>query len=62
MDYRDTEDFARRMEQVQLRAGELRREAQAAFWKDVAVRLHRAFTAVRGYWTKERTTHVLPEA
>ena len=62
MDYRDTEDFARRMERARLRGGELRREAQAAFWRDVAVRLHRAFTAVRGTWTKERTTRVLPEA
>ena len=62
MDYRDTEDFARRMERAELRAVELRREAQIAFWNGVAARLHRAFTAVRGYWTHERTTRVLPEA
>jgi hypothetical protein len=62
MDYRDTEDFARRMERAELRAYELRREAQAAFFKRVAAWLHRAVAAVQRHWAHERTTHVLPEA
>ena len=36
MDYRYTEDFARRMEAAELRAHGLRREAMQQFWSDAA--------------------------
>jgi hypothetical protein len=36
MDYRSTEDFARRMEAAELRAHRLRREAITQFWSDAS--------------------------
>jgi hypothetical protein len=62
MDYRHTEDFARRMENAERRAHALRREASEAFWSAVAAGLHRAFAAVRRLWAHERGDHTLPEA
>jgi hypothetical protein len=62
MDDRHTEDFARRMENAELRAHALRREASEAFWSAVAAGLHRAFAALRRLWAQARRNHVLPEA
>jgi hypothetical protein len=39
MDYRDTEDFARRMEAAALRAPGLRAQAASAFWDWVFTRI-----------------------
>jgi hypothetical protein len=47
MDYRHTEDFARRLEAAELRARSLRREASEEFWNDVAALLRRAFAALQ---------------
>jgi hypothetical protein len=49
MDYRYTEDFARRMEAAELRAHRLRREAMAQFWQDAARWLR---TVWRGVFTR----------
>ena len=46
MDYRHTEDFARRMEIAELNAHRLRREAVAQFWQDVARWLRSAWRGV----------------
>jgi len=54
MDYRHTEDFARRMENAELRAHALRREASEAFWNAVAARMHRAFAALLRPWAHAR--------
>lgn len=43
MDYRDTEDFARRMEAAELRAGQVRNEAIGAFCRALAQRVVRAW-------------------
>ena len=43
MDYRHTEEFARRMEAAGVRAQGLRREAIARFWSDAARWLRRAW-------------------
>jgi hypothetical protein len=47
MDYRHTEDFARRMETAELRAHALRRQASEEFWNGVAALLRRAFAALQ---------------
>ena len=62
MDYRHTEDFARRMERAELRAHALRREASEAFWHAVADGLRRAFAALLRRWTHGRSDGALPEA
>jgi hypothetical protein len=61
MDYRHTEDFARRMEAAALHARELRREASAEFWNALAAALKRAFAALRGR-LHARAHDALPEA
>ncbi len=48
MDYRHTEDFARRMELAELRAHALRRQAIEDFWTAVGALLRRAWAAARG--------------
>jgi hypothetical protein len=47
MDYRDTEDFARRMEAAYRHSHALRREAVAQFWSDTARLLLRGWRAAR---------------
>jgi hypothetical protein len=47
MDYRHTEDFARRMEAAHLQACGLRREAVDRFWSDVGRLFVRAARALR---------------
>lgn len=47
MDYRHTEDFARRMELAELRARALRREAIEQFWTDVGALLRRGWAATQ---------------
>lgn len=47
MDYRHTEDFARRMEMAELRARALRREAMEQFWAEVGALLRRAWAAAQ---------------
>jgi len=47
MDYRHTEDFARRMETAELRAHALRRQASEEFWNGAASLLRRAFAALQ---------------
>jgi hypothetical protein len=46
MDYRDTEDYARRQEAAGLRAQGLRREAIQQFWGEVARWLRARWRAV----------------
>jgi hypothetical protein len=62
MDYRHTEDFARRMETAELRAHALRREASQAFWSAVAARLQRTFAGLRRPGAHVRGDRALPEA
>ena len=62
MDYRHTEDFARRMEAAGLRARELRRQASEEFWNGVAARLRRAFAALRRQLANGRRGAAQPEA
>ena len=62
MDYRHTEDFARRMETAELRAKVLRREASDAFWHAVAAGMRRTFAALRRLWAHARNEQALPEA
>jgi hypothetical protein len=62
MDYRHTEDFARRMEAAELRAQALRHEATEALWNAALARLHRAFAALRRPWAHGRGHHALPKA
>jgi hypothetical protein len=62
MDYRHTEDFARRMEAAELRAHALRRQASEEFWNGVAALLRRAFAALRRQLASVRRGSALPEA
>ena len=62
MDYRHTEDFARRMESAELRAHALRREASEEFWNGVAALLRRAFAALRRQLASGRSGSAQPEA
>lgn len=62
MDYRHTEDFARRMELAELRAHALRREAIAAFWTGVGALLRRGWGAVRRRLAARPHDPLLPEA
>jgi hypothetical protein len=59
MDYRDTEDFARRMEAAELRAQLLRQQAIDA-WFTAAARILRQ--AVRRIAHPRRAGKLLPEA
>jgi hypothetical protein len=61
MDYRHTEDFARRMEAAALRAPELRAQAVHAFWRAVFAGIGRGLRAVRHRFAP-RTETMLPEA
>jgi hypothetical protein len=47
MDYRHTEDFARRMEAAELRANRLREDALDAAWAALAGALRRALRKLR---------------
>lgn len=58
MDYRDTEDFARRMTDAEERAMLLREQAADDLW-DTAVRKLRAAWA---RWRHHGDDHLLPEA
>jgi uncharacterized membrane protein len=63
MDHRHTEDFARRQEAAALRAGYLRAQAAAGFWKAVG---HAIASAAHALWQRmRRAAHrdgILPEA
>lgn len=58
MDYRHTEDFARRMEAAELRAQVLRDEAIAAFFAAIG----RALRGLLHRMTWSRADKLLPEA
>jgi len=58
MDYRHTEDFARRMEAAELRAQVLRDEAISAFFAAMGRALRRLVHRITG----SRADRVLPEA
>ena len=62
MDYRHTEDFARRMEMAELRARALRRDASLAFWNGVSAVLGRWFTTLAHRLASARRHGALPEA
>lgn len=63
MDYRHTEDFARRMEAAALHGHALRRQAVDAFWKAAFAGLGRAFRALwRRVAGAGRADKMLPEA
>lgn len=63
MDYRHTEDFARRMEAAELRAQMLRDAALSAFFAGVAGGVRRAWHAVAGRLVRpSRADSLLPEA
>ena len=62
MDYRHTEDFARRMEAASLQAPTLRRQAIDAFWGAVFAAIGRGFRALRGRLLASRSKSLLPEA
>jgi hypothetical protein len=47
MDYRHTEDFARRIEAAALRATALRAQAIDSFWASVSAGIRRALHALR---------------
>jgi len=58
MDYRHTEDFARRMEAAELRAQALRNEAIDALFAAIARALRTAYARVAHH----RSDELLPEA
>jgi len=58
MDYRHTEDFARRMEAAELRAQALRNEAIDALFAAIARALRKAYPRV----VHHRSDELLPEA
>ena len=63
MDYRHTEDFARRSAAAALRAPALRRQAADAFWHDVFAALAGALRALRRRLSAgDRAERMLPEA
>jgi hypothetical protein len=61
MDYRHTEDFARRMEAAALRGHELRRQARAEFWRATAAGVRTAARALLRR-LRRRNRKLLPEA
>jgi hypothetical protein len=60
MDYRHTEDFARRMEAAQWRAYALRSQAMYAFWSAVFALLRRGVASLHA--RLHRAAHPLPKA
>ncbi|MEJ5991185.1 hypothetical protein WG902_14375 [Ramlibacter sp. PS3R-8] len=63
MDYRHTEDFARRMEAEALHGRALRRQAIDAFWADMFAAMGRGLRALRGRLSgASRNKNLLPEA
>ena len=63
MDYRHTEDFARRIEAAELRAHALREEAVGAFFSALGRGLRRAWQAARArIMHADRADKLLPEA
>jgi hypothetical protein len=61
MDYRHTEDFARKIEAAALRAPELRAQAVNDFWRAVFAGIGRAYRALR-HRIAARSEPMLPEA
>ena len=62
MDYRYTEDFARRMEAAALNGHALRRQAIDDFWKAAFARIARAFRTLRARVAGTAADRMLPEA